>query len=95
MNASAHIDPFTLRVDEVFEFSGGLTVFVGALEAGSPKLLAPCDVQLIVEGQFQAVIRLDAERTSGPLSQGRRAVETRSAVAVASLRGRDCLLIHR
>jgi len=89
------IDPFTLRINDAFNFSGGLTVLVGTLESGSPKLLAPCDVELIVDGQRQAVVHLEAERTSGPLSRGERAVETRFPVAADTLRGRNCLLVHR
>jgi hypothetical protein len=64
------------------------------VESGSPRALAPCDAELIVDGQSRGTIRIDAERMPGPGSAGRRAVETRAALDAAELRGRDCRLIH-
>lgn len=89
------VSPFTLRVEEVFALHGGVTVFVGNLESGSPKLLAPCTVELFVEGASRGTLELESERMPGPKSMGRRAVETRAALNVAELRGRQCLLVHR
>ncbi|MGK3988344.1 hypothetical protein WME99_35205 [Sorangium sp. So ce136] len=87
--------PYTLRVEEVFDFGGGVTVLAGELEAGSPPVLAPSTVELIVDGRSLGAIALDSERMPGPGSEGRRAVETRANIRAEDLGGRRCLLVHR
>lgn len=93
--SDSRVTPFVLRVDDVFAFSGGVTVLVGRLESGAPAMLAPCNVELIVDGQSRGEIQLESERMQGPRSAGHRAVETRADLEPAELRGRDCVLIHR
>lgn len=95
MTIARRIPPFVLRVDDAFAFSGGVTVLVGRLESGAPSMLAPCNAELVVEGQSRGEIWLESERMQGPRSAGRRAVETMAHLEVAELRDRDCVLIHR
>lgn len=89
------ISTFTFVVEDVFAFSGGITVFVGrAAQEPAPKVLAPCDVEVVVDEQPLGRVHLTAERTSGR-RLGVRAVETRDPVDVAALRGHQCVLIYR
>lgn len=89
------VPPFVLRVDDVFAFSSGVTVLVGRVESGVPSLLAPCNAELVVDGQSRGEIRLESERMPGPRSANRRAVETKARLEATELRGKDCVLIHR
>jgi hypothetical protein len=88
------LGPFTFAIDDAFALSNGATVLVGRVVAGSPSLLAPCEVELFVDDESRGMIRLDAEQLPHPRSPDRRAVETRS-VSAADLRGRACCLEHR
>lgn len=91
----AHVPPFVLRLEEVFNFSSGVTVLVGTLESGAPSVLAPCDVELVIGDQSRGKIRLEAERMLGPGSKERRAVETKAEVRADEVREQRCVLIHR
>ncbi|XXT18988.1 hypothetical protein WME94_53070 [Sorangium sp. So ce429] len=95
MTPDTGVPPYTLRVEEVFNFGGGVTVLAGKLETGSPPVLAPSNVELIVDGCSRGEIALESERMPGPGSEGRRAVETRANIRAEELRGRRCLLVHR
>lgn len=91
----ARISPFVLNIVEVFSLAGGVTVLVGKLESGSPPVLAPCIVELLIDDQSRGEIRLDSERMPGPGSMGRRAVETRALIRAEELRDQPCRLVHR
>lgn len=93
MTVKGVVGPFTLRVEDIFEFAGGVTVVVGRLEGGDSTLLTPSEVELIVDGESQGHIKLDSERMPGPRSVGKRIVETRASLG--AVRGRDCRLVHR
>ncbi len=95
MTPDAHASSYTLRIEEVFNFDGGVTVLIGRLESGSPPALAPSSVELVVDGCSRGQIRLESDRMPGPGSEGRRAVETRADIRAEELRGRRCLLVHR
>lgn len=91
-----NIPTFTFVVDDAFAFSGGITVFVGrSAQEPSPDVLAPCEVEVVVDEQSLGTIHLTAERSRGQRDPGVRAVETRNALDLASIRGHRCLLIHR
>jgi hypothetical protein len=93
---SASIPAFTFVVDEVFAFSGGVTAFIGrVITDPAPGVLTPCDAEVIVDGKSMGMLRLVAERMSGPRYPSARTVETHNAVDAASIRGRKCLLVHR
>lgn len=89
------ISEFTFAVEDVFAFSDGLIVFVGrpSREPG-PKVLVPCDADVVVEDHVVGRVHLSAERGAGHRA-GLRAVETRSPLDVAAIRGRRCVLVHR
>lgn len=94
MNAT-RVTPFVLRIEQIFSFSGGITVLVGTLESGTPSAVAPCDVEFFVGDQSRGKIRLDSERMPGPDSKGRRAVETKARIRADEIRDLRCVLIHR
>lgn len=87
------ISAFTFAVEDAFALSGGVTVFVGRPGPG-PKVLAPCDVDVVVDDQLLTRVRLTAERAQGSHS-GVRSVETKHPVDVAAIRGHRCVLVHR
>ena len=87
------ISAFTFAVEDTFAFSNGVTVFVGRPEPAI-KVLAPCDVDVVVDDQLVGRIRLTAERVQGSHA-GVRSVETRHPVDVAAIRGARCVLVHR
>lgn len=89
------IPGYTFVVEDVFDFAGGVVVFVGrpSPEPG-PDRLAPCDVDMVVEGQVVGRLHVAAERAGGH-RPGLRSLETRGPLDVASMRGRQCLLVHR
>jgi hypothetical protein len=87
------ISAFTFAVEEVFAFSDGVTVFVGRPDPAA-KVLAPCDVDVMVDDHLLARARLTAERTQGRRA-GLRSVETRHPVDVAAIRGHQCILVYR
>lgn len=47
VSSAVDVSPYVSRVEDVFKFRDGATVLVGMLESGSPRALAPCDVELI------------------------------------------------
>jgi hypothetical protein len=90
-----NIPDFTLIVDDVFEFGSGVTVFVGRVSGEcAPVVLAPCSVELIVDGVSAGLVALTQERSFGA-SAGVRSLETTDPIAAGSIRGRCCLLVHR
>jgi|JI10StandDraft_1071094.scaffolds.fasta_scaffold1102927_2 hypothetical protein len=90
------IPAFTFGVDDVFEFSGGITVFVGKpTSKAAPRTLTPCEVEVLVDGRSVATIQLISERMSGHRDPSVRAVETRAPIDLTTIRGHECQLIHR
>lgn len=91
----SEIAPFTFKIEDAFLFQSGVTVLTGSIIDGHPVLLAPCRVELVIDGEARAVLELESERMSGDGPGGRRAVETRAQLPIADIRASNCLLVHR
>jgi hypothetical protein len=70
------VEPFTMRVEEIFYFSDASTVFVGIVTGGK-NAITPCDVSVLLDEVVIAKIHLNGERMPGPkLSPEHRVVYT-------------------
>lgn len=85
--------PFTLLVEDALPLGGGTTILMGRLEATWPPTLAPCKVELMIDGRFRGIIDLVCERPAP--ATGLRAVETRAPVDIDEIRSRPTRLVHR
>jgi hypothetical protein len=94
---STKIEPFEIRIEDLFRFSDGSTVITGELVGGG-NVITPCQVELLVDATLVSRIRLEAERMPGPKTPKKhRIVVTSDEVPIDStiVKERKCLLVHR
>ena len=73
------IQPYSLRIKELFRFDDGTVVFAGPVEGGGREL-APCTSTLVVNGEARSIVYLAGERMPGNLPNGYRVVFTHDHV---------------
>jgi hypothetical protein len=58
---TTHSDSFVMKIDEVFRFEDGRTIFVGVVETPSTRV-DPRTCELLVDGRIIQVLKVEGER---------------------------------
>ncbi len=90
------IKPYELDVAEIFRFGDGSTIFVGPLST-ELKIITPCRVEVLLDGNHLTDVDLVGERSPGPkVPPGYRIVYTNAPITIdASIAPSRIKLVHR